>query len=61
MQPLPRPRGDVMDVAHLQEELRGRAFLYDDPETAYLAGVRDAVAALAEEPELAEEDQAGTG
>lgn len=40
-----------MDVVALQEQLRARAFLHDDPD-AYLAGVRDAVSVLADDAEV---------
>ena len=40
-----------MDVVALQDQLRARAFLHDDPE-AYLAGVHDAVSVLADELEI---------
>jgi hypothetical protein len=37
-----------MNVAQLQDQLRQRAFLHDDPD-AYLAGVDDALTVLNEE------------
>ena len=40
-----------MDVAALQDQLRARAFLHDDPD-AYLAGVKDAVSVLTEDVEV---------
>ena len=40
-----------MDVVALQDQLRARAFLHDDPD-AYLAGVHDAVSVLTDEVEV---------
>ncbi len=37
-----------MDVAHLHDQLRQRAFLHDDPD-AYLAGVDDALTVLTDD------------
>lgn len=49
-----------MDAAQLQDQLRARAFLHDDPEKAYLAGVRDAVAVLTSDTAEADGEQAET-
>ena len=40
-----------MDVVALQDQLRARAFLHDDPD-AYLAGVKDAVSVLIDDVEV---------
>lgn len=40
-----------MNVAAVQDQLRARAFLHDDPD-AYLAGVKDAVTVLVEQAEV---------
>lgn len=52
-----------MDTAELQQQLRRRAFLHDDPD-AYLAGVDDALHLLREElilPEVeAEQERYGS-
>ena len=44
-----------MDSAALQEQLRQRAFLHNDPD-AYLAGVRDALQLLADDLVVDEAD-----
>ena len=43
-----------MDITQLQDQLRDRAFLHDDPE-AYLAGVHDAVTVIAEDVTVTDE------